>query len=766
MSNPLRWFRQNSKILVVFLGIGAMAIFGLGPAFDVLSRSSTYAEAGENPTVATWSGGEITRQTLDTLRYRHYDLMRFQEGLVNAAVEQVGDEYQQLVQPIGQINGRSTAEIDNKLINRLLLAQKASKEGFVISDDMVNEYLYLLAGNAKFSPNDLEQINNVANNRRASLALVLRQLKLELLFRQMDVMAGTGMPIIPNPTEAMELHGKVTSRVECEVIPVAVSQFAGDVAEEPSNSELRSLYKQGQFEYPDSTGRKPGFKIGRQLVAQYFVADNEAFLQNEMNKLSDADVQKEYERLVEAKDDLVMDVIPDEVDEVMPPTDENDTEKSEESDGQSINVRKSKSAFVSYRPQESEADTAAKPESGSTATTEEPVASEPVDVAQEASEAVADAVETKSDTESTVESTETPEEKTEATDSEKPADEAGESDEDSIGPLLGDLPKLNKKAKPLREVEDAVRRRMSQDAAKEEVRSAVEKAVSAIADFRMAYMSWKANEDSDNGNGQPAPTFDFETIAQEYNLIAKETPLVDDEGLSEEQLGKVQALMPVRMRNGRSQPQIVRIGEHIFNGFEGLDEYEAQTVQDFGTQSVFVYWLSDKRQPRVPTFEECRDQIVAFWSNQKALELAQEEAQRLVDSMDDKRGDLLSDVYPDRTFPTGEFTWFSNYGRPAISNVVGVSNPGDDFMKTVFGLERYGVSSSVNASRDTVYVVQRVSEERGVDEVAKDYMENQYFKFKTIPTQVRDTAAWYRREMQLDWADGFAEEMDYNMVGY
>ena len=102
MSNPLRWFRQNSKILVVFLGIGAMAIFGLGPVFDVLSRSSSYESGEQNPVVAKWKGGTFKRSDLDLLRIRHSEVLRFQQAVGLAAavkMKEKGEDYRPLVTP-------------------------------------------------------------------------------------------------------------------------------------------------------------------------------------------------------------------------------------------------------------------------------------------------------------------------------------------------------------------------------------------------------------------------------------------------------------------------------------------------------------------------------------------------------------------------------------------------------------------------------------------------------------------------------------------
>jgi hypothetical protein len=107
----------------------------------------------------------------------------------------------------------------------------------------------------------------------------------------------------------MELYARTMDQVDCEVLPVEVEKYVSQVTTEPSPAEVKSLYEEGKFDFPDPSGEKPGFKIGRKLNVQYLVANFDTYLENEMNKLTDEDVQKEYDRLVAAEDDLVMEVI-------------------------------------------------------------------------------------------------------------------------------------------------------------------------------------------------------------------------------------------------------------------------------------------------------------------------------------------------------------------------------------------------------------------------------------------------------------------------
>ena len=172
------------------------------------------------------------------------------------------------------------------------------------------------------------------------------------------------------------------------------------------------------------------------------------------------------------------------------------------------------------------------------------------------------------------------------------ADKLTEED-DSIGPLLTDTPKLKKRAKPLREVADAIKKQLVAADTQKAIQEVMVEASSQVSNFRGAYMNWKVSKEG--GSDDVEPEFDVKGIAESLNLIANETPLVDDEGLEQEQLGKVMTLINVAARGGQYRPQAVTVANLIFNKFEELDEYEVQDVQDFQSQSQYVFWLSEKR---------------------------------------------------------------------------------------------------------------------------------------------------------------------------
>ena len=216
----LGWFRRHATILMVVLGSAAMAIFGLGSVFESWARSAN-EKVRENPAVAKWAGGELTRDSIMGLYRNHAQSVRFLNAVVDAAETKSGDRVRSLAQSVAPIQGDDREQIITSVLSRLMMAQAAQKQGFVVGDGMVSEYIALISGDAQFSRADLEVINRGVN--QVSLDVVKEHLKIELLAMQMNRLSTVGMNLPPNPSEAISLYGRTAERIECEVIPIAVS---------------------------------------------------------------------------------------------------------------------------------------------------------------------------------------------------------------------------------------------------------------------------------------------------------------------------------------------------------------------------------------------------------------------------------------------------------------------------------------------------------------------------------------------------------------
>ena len=826
----LGWFRRHAKILMVVLGSSAMAIFGLGPVFDTLAQRGL----GGGPTeevVATWKGGKITRTELEMLRQRHYQTRRFLDGVRSAATTKKGGEFRSLASPVIPLQDGQQELVDDQLISRLLMAEKAKEEGVVASDGMIDDYLQLASGDAGFSLRDLEIINKEANNNYCSLKSVKEHLKLELLNNQMSLFTLTGIPMIPNASESIELHGRTTGQIECEVLAVDVNEYLEKVSEKPSPSELKKLYDEGKYEFPDPMGEKPGFKVSRKVDVQYLMASYEKYLQAEMAKLTDEEIQKEYDRLVAEKNQLVTEVIEPEntIDiNAVPPS---DVEPPATEGGTDAPATEGAPSDVAPPPMEKKDDAPAvkldapaveldapatetpkvdltTPKGGVSETEEPPIKlSEPKTEGGEAggqpkkqslkvtlskSSFVSLQEEAKQESsEKTTEETAPPETQVElaapaakqetaetagaeSTAAQTLETETKPSDQDEVGGIgaiadavekQADMPKapeVETRIKPLKEVVDEVKRSMCETAARQAMEKSLTKASVMVTGHFNKIIRYDVEKE--RGEAEDPGVLDIEKLASDYNLVAKETGLRDFEELGQDPVGQVRILTQ-RFVQGRQIPQLQPVNELIFNQFGELRLYDSQTVNDnWGSGSSYLFWLSGKEESRIPTFEECKDDVEAFWKRKRAFELAKADAEAIMTKVNDARTKKLSELYNERVFQTGAFSWFNNFGSVQLARPAGVSEPGNEFMSTAFSLGKLQAGVAANEPKDKIYVVQSINGTQSPEEIGMDYLKNQLFKYKAIPNEVQRVSQWYGRELNFDWNDEFKETMNLKYI--
>lgn len=767
----LAWFRRHALILMVFLGSAAMVIFGLGSVFDSFARS-VGQKAYDNPVLATWNGGDLTQDNVRGLYQRHSESHRFLTALVGAAEKKAGDKVQPLAPIIVPIQSQSMEQQNDQVIERVLLAQTAREQGIVVGDGMIRDYITLVSGDAGFSDQDLYKINREVN--QASLDIVKEHLKLELLAMQMSRLTQVGMSLIPNPTEAMSLYARTAEKIECEVVPFLVSDYVSKVSAKPTDGELRELYSQGKGEFSDPSGEKPGFKIPQKINVQYLVADEATFVRNQMNAVTDEEVQAEYDRLVEKKDIMV--IVPKEIDNsfVLPgfnndpppalPGESGEPDESKKTDDADAPTPPSdvdappmegadgmpaaESADAKPEPTKEPAQQETKPETSPEASDGD----KPDDTNEGTNEGPQSSVVVKATRGQRVSIQEDSKEQKPAGDkpAEVPVTAASEAPvvaakqesgltlkQEGAGQELGGIgedleDELNKpeetvEFKPLKDVAENIRRSLALPRAGEKVSEAIGEAELEVQDYFAVLQDWE-----DEGKKGEEPTVDFEAIAKDYNLSLRQTGLMTQADMKKDPFGGLNL--------GFST-----VSEYVFFFSNKMKLYEPQPLNGAAASlpNSYVYWITENEEPREPTFDESEDSIKEFWVNQKAFEMAQKDAKALKAQANDAKQTKLSEIFADRALPTGEFSWFDSQRGNVLSMPGNVDSPSDEFMETAFSLAPLESGVAVDAGRSTVYVIQSINGPRKMSEVGQDFLENQFMKFKMVPYDVQRAASYY-----------------------
>lgn len=837
-----------------------MAFFGLGAVFDTLT-STARTGTRENPTIASYKGGEFTRDQISEMTRNHYYTRNFLNELRALGVEKRGDEFINLVRPIQPIRDGQQEDIDEQVMGRHLMAKKAKAEGLTVSDSMVDQYLFgtygVIDGDG-LSNRDLELLNREVNNGQISMAGIRRHLKEELLNQQMVTLSYAGIPRVPNPLESAQFYAKMTKRMEGEIFPVSISDYV-DSSAMPTQKEIRALYEEGKSEFKDPAGKRPGFKIPRRLKLQYFIADYEDFLDKATEGLTDQEIQAKYDELVEQESDLVMEIVIDEgindlqgdADNDMPainlegdddqdadsagddeddaaPVPQGSSSSNSESEGdsanegdQSYNVRSTDSKFVLVSmPAQDDQPATETPAADSVGdavkdvveevadevkeTVEQAVgdvaeaAEEVAEIADEAADEAVQAVTGEEDADAADADSQTEPVQSEAdqtqpamadgesdamtetseTALDSPADVSADSSTDStaamdktkeessdvgsidamtdVGPMLTDDEGIVKRAKPLADVADLIRRQLKGQEAGQAMSLALKTAESEIENYYTQRLQWEVNGKETN---KPEPELpNFQEIADRNGLRLAETDLVDNEGLLKDELGGVYQIFNVGNRN-----ITVPMADVIFDQFNELNAYSTKTTSNRFTGKSYVFWPIELADAKVPKLEECKDQIVGFWRQSNAVDAAQKAAEEIAAKVGpDKK---LSEIDSAKTIQTGEFTWFQPRGRQAVlSNPIGVDSPSDAFMETAFSLDQGQAGVAVNGSGDTIFVIQSQTPKASMAEVGDDFLKNQLFRFQRLPADVGLVSDYYFRQKTLDWNQEYVDSMGFELA--
>ena len=792
MASPLGWFRRHQTGMMVVFGMVLMGIFGLGSVAMMIQPGQLSNSYGKE-TAVTWSEGNISKLKLENTRFLHFQTLRFLEGLQQAAREKQGDKYysalppQMMIRPVVPARGNDNPEIiDAAIMERMVFAKAAEDQGVAINDAMVNDYFARLAVDANFTERDLEAINNAANNGQVELVEVRNHMKMELAAQQYQIMMVSGLPRTANPTEAAESYTRLNQQIECSTYPIKVADFVSKVEGEPAISDLKKLYKEGKYKLADQTMQRPGFKVGKRMKVQYLYADPNIFLENEMRKVTDAQVQEKYDELVAVEDDTVMELLPPEETNVPDDTgaepESNDpapTPELESSDpglGEAPSDDPAPAPAVDPAPGDTPETAPADPDSSEgtsvfpkrkravyTSLQQEEKATE-----QSTEQIIDELLENKQQVdannpanEQTLESASTDAQQAESTpagqmETEGPSMLEDDGEDEQQTPVLS-RPKTLDEA-----LAKAIREKMVSKDAFAKMNEAIAVAQAEVQDHQFEFIEWEALTDKEKKT-VAKPSVDIEELAKTLGLQSGETELVTIGELLKDDFGSKLGEVIVRDRFGRPSNSQQFIGVIIASRLDKLTLMESDIVIEAITNKSYVWWLTEKEDTLVRTFAEAEEDVREYWRFQRARELAIAEAKKIAEKINSGNTLLSESEYAnnDQVTKTGDFTWLSNSG---FARPVNVDRPGDGFMGVAFGLELNEAGAAFNDTEEVVYVIQKIADaRRSQEELAQEFLTD-WSKFQRMTGPVSGLIDRRNREMQTKELERVAEAYDINWV--
>ncbi len=223
----------------------------------------------------------------------------------------------------------------------------------------------------------------------------------------------------------------------------------------------------------------------------------------------------------------------------------------------------------------------------------------------------------------------------------------------------------------------------------------------------------------------PPPRPDFEKLAKEKGLTAGRTELVSQWQMRESEIGASMV--------GRQVP----VWQYAYST---LGKFSPERSEDF--RGEFLFWKTEDIKERIPKFDDegVEKEVLRSWKLIKAREPALAAAKDLAAGASKDKESLKQALaeHPDLAVVTPlPFSWITFGNVPLgsapnaarISNVIGVDMAGEEFMKTVFGLEPGQAGVAMNAPQTVAYVIRLVEFLPSLDDLWKGFEKDDFSKY-------------------------------------
>ena len=622
----LRWGTVLFACAFVFVAV-------VGDLSCLTGQSHQQVDSAHNEIVFKFGEREFSKLELDKVRARHFSVVKFLEALEKKARQMSADDFYSGLPPVLRISPANSStdnpdQIDSIVMDRVLFAEAAKRQGVMINDGVVNSYLDRLTGNKDFSEADMQAINRPINGERVGLDEIRDHMKIELAAKFYEIMVYSGVQATPNPTEAASIYKKLNQPIEGNVLPLAVSDYLSKVADKPTNEEMKEIFEEGKYRYSDRVYQRPGFKLASQFKIQYLCVEHIPIFKNEIKNVTDAEVKEEYDRLVLSKDPLVMELVKPDI-EAVPPNIEAVPPNDEE-------VEKENLEF----PQE------------------------PIEISPDF--------------------------------------------------LRLNFEGLSEDSGPMRviELDDslslAIRERIAINAALTTRRELIDDVLTAIqrGDDARALAQKLNLQFGETGLLPICELLNDDQFGAKVAILERKLPLDSFNGAADDLLAEIDSLPTLETTFGYQARYRQPFGEFIADRAGKLAIGETDRLEEAFTGDEYIWWLTEKEEPRVQTFKEAEKDVRAYWQFQKARELAVADAKKIAAVISSKNISLHESEFgkEGRCNATGYFTWMSD---SSYHSPYGVESAGEDFMSTAFGLAPNEMGVALNAPENIVYVIQK-----------------------------------------------------------
>lgn len=700
MAGSFDIFRKYQRSLLVAVAILAMLAFFVLPPFLQMGGG---VGAGD-PVAASWSGGEIRESEIERGVAMRSVVNRF---LVESAAAAGRDPARLPLFP----------ESEEAVVRTMLVAEEAKKNGLVVSDTAINDFLAQWTNNL-VRPDQLNDI--ISGLRLGPMAVsqhdLFEALRTELVGRNMLVMFQTGFSGDP-PGWRWDYYRRLAQKATIEAVPVPVESVATDVPA-PTEQQLRAFFEQYKNDLPEPRSEAPGFREPRRAKYEYLVAKRDSFEAEAAKEVTDAEIAAFYEK---NKETMFRAKPQEKTSDAQKAADAPKTEAAKTDASKTDAEKKPEEKKTDEKPPAAPAKSDAAPKGAAVgpgpfkqvafkqpaaAAPAKPAEAKPADV--KAAEPAADGA-------------------TQAAE-QKPADKAESADK----PQAADKPQPTGKPEekpatqfePLESVKDKIREQLAREKANARIDAVFTAVAGDVTRYAEDYALWQAKQIA---SSEPPKSPDLDLIAKKQGLEAGRSGLVTvAQALGAGGIGQSFEFIPdPGSRFGIRQQNWL---DSIFG--QNTISLRPVTSRD-ASGNRYLSWKTEDRAEFVPEFAKVRDNVEFSWRIVEGRGLARKKAEGIASQASAAKQSLEATVAGReglKVTQAGPFTWLSGGMTPGsvpfVTQPEGIEMPGEEFMQAVFSLEPGQTTVAFNEPRTVCYCIRLVNLEPPASELRDRFVES------------------------------------------
>ena len=612
-----------------------------------------------------------------------------------------------------------------QVVQDRVMASLAEQEGMVVSPEVVNDYLREI-GLGRVEDTEIQQILTGVGRYKnlATSETVLFDGLRELLLAN-NYMASLSTSLEgADPSLVWNDWLALNNRVKLQAAILPAEKFLSAV-EEPSDVQLVDFYEQHKNQVAggrvarwgmEFNSPNPGFRKARTVKLKFLLGDVSSWTEKMLDEVTDEEIADYYERNKRTQF-VKFDPIFENggsggvLDEIFKNEDDSEEDSKEDASG-----AEEEASAADTESAEASEDDSTESEEEAAEESEEPAAEDSGAVAKPSPFRLT-AVETNASDEESAEGEDASEEEDESAEEDSEASTDAETDKETEE---SEADSDEERYEPLENVRDQIRRSLATDKAVQELAKVTESAYGKLTSVYNRYGGElvAAQADEKDPPAVPKELTNLSPLAEELGLYYEETVALSPSELSETSVGKAVDAQTA------SNP-VWRMA------FTTLKLHEPTLAVDIDGYRYVVIKVEDTAS-EVPSFEDCREDVIDAWKQAEAKRLAEEKGEEIAKQATEDGASLVSAV-GDQSYEVVTTDFFSRFSfgstqadmrrGPRLSEVPPLEQIGDDFLIRIFSMDDDDVLALPNFDRSATYVVKIDQKEMTEEEMQRSFLE-------------------------------------------